>query len=328
VEPQAALPTLVIPTPPKSFPPLRVPPNNPITPAKAALGKQLFFDPRLSADGSRACYSCHLDEDGTGGHGPLQIGAKNVPLTRHAPIMWNVAYLPAFYWDGRADSLEAQMLGAWGGANMGVGKENLSAKADELGALPEYRAQFEAVFPGEGATPTTISQAVATYERTLFCADTAFDKFSAGDSSALTDEQKKGWDVFTGKGGCQNCHTPPFFSDAFLAEKGAYHNVGIGTLGKKPEEVDIGRQKISSSESDYAAFKTPSLRDVARSAPYFHDGSVATLAEAVTLMAKGGIKNKNLDSKLSDRKLTPAEISSVVAFLGSLTCPGRLQSEK
>jgi cytochrome c peroxidase len=323
--PAATAPKVSVPSPPKSLGAPKIPADNPLTAAKVALGQKLFFDKRLSVDGSRSCYSCHQNEDGTGGHEPKAIGAADKQLTRHAPVMWNVAYLPRLYSDGRADSLEAQAIGAWAGGNMGVGKDNLAAKADELYALPEYSALFDAAFPGQGGTSKTVSQALASYERTLFCGDTAFDKFAAGDQSALTAEQKAGWDAFTGKGNCHSCHTPPFFSDAYMAEQGAYHNVGTAFMDPKNKDVDPGRQAISKSDSDLGAFKTPSLRNVTKSPPYFHDGSVADLNQAVEFMAKGGHKNPNLDPKLTDRKLTKEELASIVAFLGALECDGKLE---
>ncbi len=323
---KAAPKAAALPTPPKSLGSPRIPKDNPLTAEKVALGRKLFFDKRLSADGSRACYSCHQNEDGTGGHEPTAIGAKEVKLTRHAPVMWNVAYLPKLYWDGRADSLEAQAIGAWAGGNMGVGKENLAKKADELYLMDEYTPLFDAAFPGQGGTPTTVSQALASYERTLFCGNTAFDKFSAGDTSALTAEQKKGWELFTGNANCHSCHTPPFFSDAYMAEAGAFHNAGIGFEGKKKAEVDPGRQKVSNVDSEFGAFKTPTLRNVTKSAPYFHDGSADTLEKAVRFMASGGHKNPNLDPKFVDRKLTDDQVKSVIAFLGALECDAELEA--
>ncbi len=314
-----------LPTPPKSLGLPKVPRNNPTTSAKVRLGQQLFFDPALSVDGTLACYSCHRNEDGTGGHEPTATGVKSTPLPRHAPVLWNVAYLPRLLWDGRADSLEAQAKGAWAGAAMGVAQDQLAAKADELGAKPEYKAQFAAAFPGIGATPDSVVQAISAYERTLYCGDTKLDRHVAGDTGALDEEQKAGLELFIGKAACHSCHTPPFFSDAFAMEDGAYHNVGVGIAGKDPAAVDVGRQKISENPSEWAAFKTPSLRNVTRSAPYLHDGSIAKLEDTVRFMAGGGRKNPGLDPKMVDKQLSDDEIKKLVAFLGSLECTGALE---
>jgi cytochrome c peroxidase len=298
-----------------------------VTEAKVALGRKLFFESALSVDGSRSCYSCHTDEHGTGGQDPIAIGPGEKKLTRHAPTMWNVGYLPALYWDGRAANLEAQATGAWAGGNMGVGKDGLVKKADEIGQKPEYKPLFEAAYPIDLATPDTIVNALSAYERTLVCDNTAWDRFQAGDSAALTDQQKQGWELFKGKAKCSECHTPPFFSDAFLAVGGAFHNAGVGIEGKKESEIDVGRQAISKSDSDFGAFKTPSLRNIAKSAPYFHDGSAATLEAAVQYMAKGGTKNKNLDPKFADRGLSKDELASLVAFLSGLDCEGKIATD-
>ena len=314
-----------LPTPPKSLGLPKVPRNNPTTSAKVRLGQQLFFDPALSVDGTLACYSCHKNEDGTGGHDPTAIGVKNTKLPRHAPVLWNVAYLPRLFWDGRADSLEAQAKAAWSGGSMGVAPAALAAKADEIGAKPEYKAQFAAVFPGIGATPDSVVQAISAYERTLYCGDTKLDRHVAGDTSALDEEQKAGLELFIGKAACHSCHTPPFFSDAFAMEDGAYHNVGVGTADKDPASVDVGRQKVSENPSEWAAFKTPSLRNVTRSAPYLHDGSIAKLEDTVRYMAGGGRKNPGLDPKMVDKNLSDDEIKKLVAFLGSLECSGSLE---
>jgi cytochrome c peroxidase len=299
---------------------MAIPADNPQTPEKVALGHQLFFDVRLSVDGSRSCYSCHQNEDGNGGHDPIAIGAGDKKLTRHSPVIWNVGFLPAHYWDGRAASLEAQATGAWSGGNMGVGKENLEKKAAEIAAIAGYKAAFDAAFPGEGVTPTTVVKALAAYERTLVCDDTAWDKAQKGDAAALTDVQKKGQDLFMGKAGCVACHAPPFFSTAYQAPGGAYFNIGIGTAGKAEAEVDVGRFSVTKADADWAAFKVPTLRNVGKTAPYFHDGSVATLKEAVKLMASGGIKNKNLTPLMTDKQLNAEEVDVIVAFLGALDC--------
>lgn len=297
---------------------------------KVALGHALFFDKRLSVDGSRACYSCHQNEDGNGGHDPLAIGPGDKPLPRHSPVIWNVGYYQnALYWDGRAATLEDNAKAAWAGGNMGVGKENLEKKAEEIGKIAGYKKLFKAAFPEEKkVTPDMVANALSEYERTLVCTDTAYDKFAKGDKAALSEEQQRGLDVFLGKGQCAVCHSPPHFSTAMASNGGAYFNVGIGTAGKAEADVDVGRMKVTNAAGDWAAFKPPSLRNVAKSAPYFHDGSVAKLEDAVKLMATGGIDNKNKTTLLADRKLTDAELSDLIAFLRGLDCPGKLEEPK
>lgn len=307
---------------------MKIPADNPQTEAKVKLGHQLFFDKRLSSDGSRSCYSCHLNEDGNGGHDPIAVGAAEKKLTRHSPVIWNVGYLPLHYWDGRSPTLEAQATGAWSGGNMGVGKEGLAAKAAEIGAIPGYAEQFAAVFPGKGATPETVVQALAAYERTLVCDSTPWDRAQAGDPNAMTPEQKAGEEVFNGKAGCIACHAPPFFSAAYGAPEGVFYNLGIGTAGKPEAEVDVGRMSVTKADSDWASFKIPSLRNVARSAPYFHDGSAATLQEAVLLMAQGGVPNKNLSKAAVARDLSEDDVLKVVAFLSALDCDKKLEEPK
>jgi len=291
---------------------------------KISLGHQLFFDARLSVDGSRSCYSCHRNENGNGGADPLAVGAGGRQLTRHSPVIWNVGYMHRLYWDGRSASLEAQAKGAWGGGNMGVGSENLDAKALEIGAIPGYAGQFLAVFGDRGATAETVAEAIAAYERTLVCDDTRYDRHVAGDGAALAEEELTGLDLFNGKAACAQCHTPPFFSSQLSTEEGVYYNVGIGVAGVAESEVDVGREGVTQRAEDWAAFKVPSLRNVARSAPYFHNGSVATLEEAVRYMAGAGVVNKNLTPLLMDRGLSDEEVGALVAFLGALDCPGVL----
>ena len=297
---------------------------------KIALGHALFFDKRLSVDGSRACYSCHMNEDGNGGHDPIAIGAGDKPLTRHSPVIWNVAYFKnSLYWDGRAATLEDNAKAAWGGGNMGVGKENLEKKAAEIGKIAGYKKLFAAAFPKEKkVTPDMVASALSEYERTLICNDTAYDKYAGGDKAALSDQQQRGLDLFLGKAQCAVCHAPPFFSTAMGVDGGAYFNIGIGTAGKAEADVDVGRMKITNVEADWGAFKPPSLRNIGKSAPYFHDGSVKTLEEAVKLMATGGIANKNKTQLLADRGLSEAELADLVAFLRGLDCGGKLEEPK
>jgi cytochrome c peroxidase len=299
--------------------------SNPSTPEKVALGRRLFFDPALSVDGSVSCYSCHQNENGTGGATPLAVGAKKLQLTRHSPGLWNVGYLPALYWDGRAPTLEAQALGAWAGGNMGVGKENLDKKAQELAKKPTYKAAFASAFPAAKIIAAEqVVQALAAYERTLVCDDTAYDKFAQGDSAALSADAKAGLELFEGKAMCVACHSAPHFTAAAFGQ-GAFYNIGVGTVGVADEKVDVGRMKVTSDAKDWAAFRPPSLRNVAKSAPYFHDGHVATLKDAVRLMASGGYENKNRTPLMADRKLSDAELNQLVTFLESLNCPGEVE---
>ncbi len=313
---------------PADFGKMKIPEDNPQTDEKIELGHQLFFDGRLSVDGSRSCYSCHQNEDGNGGKDPLAIGAQDKTLTRHSPVIWNVGYLSRFYWDGRSGSLEEQGTAAWAGGNMGVGKDNLDKKAKELGKIPGYKTQFEKVFPGVGATADTVVKAIASYERALVCDDTTYDRFAKGNRDALNDEQKRGLELFMGKAGCVACHTPPFFSSAFLVKDGAYFNTGVGIAGKKDEEIDIGRKKVSNQDVDFAAFKVPSLRNVSKSAPYFHDGSVTTLDAAVRFMAGGGHPNPHLTPLMTNKQLSDVEVKAIVTFLGTLDCPVKLAEPK
>lgn len=308
--------------------PVPVPADNPQDEKKIALGHQLFFDKRLSGDGKLSCYSCHQNEDGNGGKDPVAIGANEKKLTRHSPVIWNVGYLGRYYWDGRSATLEEQGMAALTGGNMGVGKDNIGKKAEEIKKIAGYKKQFDAVFPGKGVTPETIVQALSAYERTLVCNETVYDKYAKGEKSAFTDSQKRGLELFMGKAACVTCHTPPFFSTAYIVKEGTYFNTGVGFDGKKPEEVDVGRKKVSNVETDFAAFKVPSLRNVSKSPPYFHDGSKKTLEEAVRFMASGGHENPHRSPLLTDKKLGDDDIKALVDFLGTLDCNKKLEEPK
>ena len=320
-------------------------PDDPKRAEKIALGHALFFDKRLSGSNDLACYDCHKNEDGNGGHDPTAIGSGGKKLPRHSPVLWNVGYWKnAFYWDGRAKTLEDNVKGAWGGGNMGGAPADakpeevvaaLDKRAAELAGTGGYKKLFEAAF---GTTPIKAEHAIGAiseYLRTMVCNDTKFDKFAAGDKKALSEREQRGLDLFLmpSKGNCMMCHSPPYFSTAMATDGGAYFNVGIGTRDASGAEVaanlvDVGRLKISKQDSDWGAFKIPSLRNVSKSAPYFHDGSVAKLEDAVKLMASGGIANKNKFPMLDDRKLSAEELGDLVAFLGALECPNKLEAPK
>lgn len=304
--PAAATPTVW--EVPEPFEPIPVPESNPMTTAKVELGRKLYFDKRLSGDGKLACYSCHVCEHGLTDGRPTAIGAFGKAIGRAAPVMWNVAYHDSLYWDGRAASLEAQALAAWKGGNMG-------AKPDSIAALLQadagYAAAFQGVFAGP-VTPENVTLALAAYMRSILCYDTAYDRHERGDATAMSDAARRGWEVFRGKAACATCHAGNLFTDL------RYHNVGIGMAKDSP---DVGRFKVTQQSRDMGAFKTPTLRDVGRSAPYFHDGSVATLEEAVALMAAGGIDNPHKDPQLRAVDLGAGEQADLVAFLRALDCP-------
>ena len=306
---------LPLPEPLATYEEMAIPEDNPMTPEKVALGRQLFFDKRLSADGSRSCYSCHVCEKGLTDGLPTAIGAREKKLTRSSPTLWNIGYHSEFYWDGRSGSLEKQAMAAWRGGNMGADVEVATAT---INAVSGYRAQFQSVFGGE-ATPERIVQAISAFERTIISGNTPFDRWRAGDEAAVSDEVKKGYEVFK-KLECDNCHDGVLFTDM------QYHNVGIGMDAEKP---DVGRFKVTEKEEDTGAFKTPTLRDIAKSGPYFHNGSVDTLEEAVDLMIGGGKPNKYLDrTNLKKRKATEDEKKNLIAFLGSLTNDCQLTEPK
>lgn len=289
---------------PAGLPAPQVPEDNPMTTAKVALGHKLFMDKRLSGDGSRSCYSCHQNSLGNADGLALALGAGDKPLTRNTPTIWNVAYHRELYWDGRADSLEAQALGALKGGNMGVGADTLDAKAAEIGTL--YKADFDAVFgASEAVTPMQVVQALSAYQRTLLC----------GDPASLDTQAQRGKELFQSKAGCAACHLGPAYSD------GLYHDIGLGhdERGLPIAGADIGRGKIDPAMT--GRFRTPTLRNVGATAPYFHDGRTATLEEAVAYMAGGGnLKAPNNDPILSDKGLSADELADLTAFLRSLGC--------
>jgi cytochrome c peroxidase len=292
---------------------MEIPADNPMTPEKVALGRQLFFDKRLSGDGSRSCYSCHVCEHGLTDGLAKAVGAYDKKLPRSSPTLWNIGYHKQFYWDGRSPSLEKQAMAAWTGGNMGA-KDHEGEIVGKINALQGYHAQFQKVFGGD-ATAENIMQAISAYERTIISGDTPYDRWQAGDQSAVGEDVKRGLEVFkTVK--CTNCH------DGVLVTDQQYHNVGIGMDQPEP---DLGRFKITNDPQDTGAFKTPTLRDIAKSAPYFHDGSVATLEEAVDLMLGGGKPNEHLDKKnLEKRTITEDQRRDLLAFLKSLTVDCKL----
>ena len=297
----------------KKYEAMKIPADNPMTAAKVELGKQLFYDARLSGDGSRSCYSCHLKENGLTDGKPKAIGAYDVALPRSSPTLWNIGYHSEFYWDGRSKSLEAQAKAAWSGGNMGVsGKDGHPSMDDicaKLNKTPGYQKQFQAVF-GQDAAPDNVAKAIAAFERTIVSTNSAWIRFREGDTRALSRAAQRGYRIFTEKTHCNNCH------DGILLIDQQFHNIGIGMKDANP---DLGRYNVTKSEADKGAFKTPTLLDISNSAPYLHGGSAVTLEEAVDTMLGGGIDNPYLDRKnLKAYKLTKREREDLLAFLRSL----------
>jgi cytochrome c peroxidase len=298
-----------LPATPDPLPELKLPASYTMTAEKVALGKQLFFDKRLSKDGSAACTSCHLPEKGWTDGKPVSTKVDGKANTRHSPSMFNVGYNDLWYWDGRAETLEKQTEAAWKG-QMGADPAVVTAA---LHKIPGYTVQFRTIF-GHDATPPDVVQALTAFVRTLRSGDSPWDRHEKGDKKAVGDDAARGFELFRNKAGCGGCHAPPLYTD------NAFHDVGIGF--DKPEP-DLGRGKISKNDKENGAFKTPTLRSVSTHAPYFHDGRAASLEEAVDYMLGGGIKDKNpnLDAKLKPVKLSAKERGDLLAFLKALEAP-------
>ena len=288
-----------------ALPAMPQPSDNAASPAKIALGKQLFVDTRLSGSGKTACQSCHYRKYGWTDAQVLSRKDNGDLNTRHTPSLYNVGYQSAWYWDGRAATLEAQVLAAWRGQ---TGADPAKV-AVALNAIPGYRSQFDAVFGGE-ASPDAIAKALAAYLRATNSDDSPWDRYEQGNRRAVSRDAVAGFQLFMNKGRCATCHAPPYYGNS------TFHNIGLEHAKAKP---DPGRFNATKDEADRGAFKTPSLRSVALGAPYFHDGSVATLEEAVSYMAGGGKPDANKSPLLTPTGLTGREIKQIVAFLGSLT---------
>ncbi|MCM8625558.1 cytochrome c peroxidase [Accumulibacter sp.] len=285
------------------------PADNPTTSEKAALGKQLFFDRRLSGDGSMACQGCHYRHLGWTDGLPLSRKVGGGMNTRHTPSVYNTGYYTAWYWDGRAKTLEGQITAAW---KAQIGADPAKAAAT-LAEVPGYRAEFEKVF-GVPPNADNVAKALAAFLRTLNSGESPWDRYIAGDRTAVSAEAIAGGELFSGKAGCAACHTPPLYSDS------TFHNIGLEAGKPSP---DPGRYAVTKDPKDMSAFKTPSLRSVGISAPYFHDGSVDSLEAAVRYMASGGKPGTARSELLVDRRLSDREVAQLVAFLNALTSDER-----
>lgn len=318
-----------------------VPPGDEPTPERIALGKQLFNDKRLSVDGTVACATCHVPDKGFVDHKPQSEGVKQQRGQRNSPTVLNAMFNATQFWDGRAPTLEAQAkLPILNPVEMAQkSPEDVVAK---LQGIPEYADSFQKVF-GRPVNYDDLAAAIAAFERTQYAANSPFDRFIAGDQKAMSASAKHGWSLFNGKARCNSCHgfstVNPHFSDQ------KFHNIGIAAhktdfidLARKAmgivrtgdlKQIDemaiqtnfseLGRFLVTKQANDIGAFKTPTLRNIAVTAPYMHDGSLASLWDVMDHYNKGGIPNPNLDGGMQRLGLSEAEIDDMVAFLFTLT---------
>ena len=304
-------------TVPLGLPPLPVPAGNPVTADAIVLGKKLFYDRSLSNQDALSCASCHIPSHGFSDPHNVSLGFHGAIGSRHAPTLLNAAYLHSQFWDGRALSLEEQVIGPFtNSVEMGNTAEGVIASIQKN---PEYPPLFQQVFGTPDITTARVENAVASYERTLLSADSAFDRYEyGGDKSALTAQQIRGLAIFSNPdgGNCAVCHT---IGDHYaLFTDGRFHNIGEG-VDVEGKVDDTGRFDRTHVASDTGAFKTPTLRNVAETGPYMHDGKIKTLEDVMQYYAGQGNSNPNLDKEMKKIHLSAQDRSDLVAFLQSLT---------
>lgn len=285
-----------------------IPPSNLNYKAKVELGKQLYFDGRLSKNGAISCAFCHNPATGFADPRQTSIGINGGVGGRQAPTVLNTGFNPVQFWDGRAGSLEEQAIGPiHNPIEMGETHENVVAK---LNKVKGYREQFRAVF-GTDVNLQGIAEAIAAYERTVISTNSPFDKYLMGDKRAMTESALRGMALFKGKARCILCHNGPNFTD------NRFHNLGVPQVG--PMKEDLGRYYVTHDERDKGAFKTPTLRSIAETAPYMHDGAFKTLEEVVDFLDAGGGANPNLSPLIKTLGLSKEEKADLVEFLRALS---------
>jgi cytochrome c peroxidase len=277
--------------------------------AEVALGRLLFFDPRLSRNGAMTCASCH---DPAMGWSDGRIRADTVaskPNLRHTPTLVNLAYATEFFWDGRVNDLEAAIQVHWKGQMLaGHGPAGAAAR---LADIPAYRVHFRRAFGERAISASTISAALAAFLRTLFSGDSPWDRYEAGERAAVSEDAIAGFAIFTQKAQCALCHPPPLYTDH------GYHNVGVGAIGPDDVLIDMGRALVTRDAGDEGAFKTPTLRGVARTPPYYHDGSAAFLADTVEHGLRAAARHAAPGTV--PLRLSRDEIQQLTAFFQALT---------
>jgi cytochrome c peroxidase len=322
-----------------------IPPDNPQSPEKVALGRKLFFDDRLSADGTISCDNCHAPAKGFTDQLPASMGIHHAFGQRNAPTVLNALFNTLQFWDGRAPSLEIQIEGPILNP-VEMGNKSLDDVVARVKTISEYKQPFQQIFGGE-ITMGNIEKAVAAYERTQVAFDTPFDRFMNGDQNAINASAKRGWSLFNGQGRCMTCHgwnpTQPLFSD------NRFHNIGVSAhksdfvpLARKAlvliaqsggglQQLDqlaiqtdmsgLGRFLVTKQPHDIGAFRTMGLRNLLVTQPYFHDGSQQTLWDVLDHYNKGGVQNPYLDGGLLPLGLTESQEDDLVAFMATLTSP-------
>ena len=286
-----------------------IPASNPMTTAKIELGKLLYNDPRLSRDGTISCASCHSPYHGFTDPDEVSLGVGSQPGGRNSPTVINRLFSKEQFWDGRAADLEEQAHGPLiNPVEMAMPSQAEVVK--KVQAIKGYALYFQKAFGSPEVTMPRIAQAIAAYERTVVSGNSPYDRYVAGDQSAMSPAAVRGMTVFLSKGRCITCHTGFNFTDE------RYHNLGVGMNAPKP---DLGRYDKTKQDSDKGAFKTPALRNVVETAPYMHDGSEATLMEVVELYDRGGVKNQNLSPLMVPLNLTAQEKRDLVDFMLALT---------
>jgi len=336
----------VLDEPPLGLPAIPIPENNPVTADKVRLGRKLFFDRRLSANNTVSCAMCHIAEQGFAQNElRLPVGIEGKSVRRNAPTIYNTAYLERLFHDGREISLENQVWAPLLAGNE-MGNVSIGVVIERIRQLDNYSEQFIAAF-GRGPDMQTIGMALASYERVLVSGGSPFDRWYYGnDKSALDASAGRGFDLFRGKGRCIVCHTVT--QEFALFSDGRFHNTGIGYFATmRPTDTefevllapghaervksdlvettgtedfrDLGRYEVTGHPDDRWHYRTPTLRNVALTAPYMHDGSLPTLRDVLLFYSRGGVPNEVLDPLISPLGLSDAEIDDLLAFLHSLT---------
>ena len=293
-----------------------IPADNPLTTEKVELGRTLFFDKRLSQDNTIACANCHLAKFAFTDGKPVSTGIRGQKGGRSAPVSFNRVFSSAQFWDGRAATLEDQSVGPFTNP-IEHGFANHDVMVAKMKKIPGYRKLFMQVF-GEDITIGNVGKAIASFQRTVLSGNSPADRFDQGqEAGAIPEAAQKGLLLFRDKARCTKCHSGFNFTD----EK--FHNLGIGWDDNK---VDLGRYMVTKNAEELGAFKTPTLREISRSAPYMHDGRFKTLEEVVNFYNQGGVKNPHQDPLILPLELTDQEKGDLVQFLRTLNGEGWQQA--